>query len=131
MSFKELLRWFGVLPIAILAATLVLFPSHWILVMKFGVDSGWGRFLEQLIAPFLSAWAFVAAGSGIAPKYKLKTSYLLAALWICLTVGIFIYIMGNEIGEPKYYGLSSIGGIAGSIVGAWKVKEQLSSESNL
>ena len=130
MSFKELLRWFGVLPVAILAATLVLFPFHWILVMKFGVDSGWGRFLEQLIAPFLSAIAFVVSGASIAPKFKLKISYLLAGLWICGTVLGTLYIFMSGNGEPKYYGLAPIGGIIGSIVGAWNIKQHLINETN-
>lgn len=130
MTFKELLRWFGVLPVAILAATLVLFPFHWILVMKFGVDNGWGQFLEQLIAPFLSAIAFVISGASISPKFKLKISYLLAGLWICGTVLGTIYIVMSGNGEPKYYGLAPIGGIIGSIVGAWNIKQHLTNETN-
>lgn len=126
MTFKEFLRWFVVLPASVIAAVLVLFPFHWILVMKFGSDSGWVQFLEQLIAPFLSAWAFVATGSSIAPKHKLKTSYLLTALWISLTIGIAIYVLGNDIGRPRYFGMSSIFGVLGSIVGSWRLMEQLS-----
>lgn len=126
MSFNQVLRWFVVLPASVIAAVLVLFPFHWILVMKFGSDSSWVQFLEQLIAPFLSAWAFVAVGSGVAPKHKLKTSYLLTALWIFFTIGILIYIMGNDIGRPRYFGMSSIFGVLGSIVGSWRLKDQLS-----
>jgi hypothetical protein len=98
--------------------------------MKFGVDNGWGQFLEQLIAPFLSAIAFVISGTSISPKFKLKISYLLAGLWICGTVLGTIYIVMSGNGEPKYYGLAPIGGIIGSIVGAWNIKQHLTNETN-
>lgn len=89
----RVLRWFGVLPGAILAMVMAAFPIHWVILLL-TVMSGPDPevpVLVDLVAPvtlerfalnFAFPAIFVAAGARIAPDHRIETSRVLAGCWV-------------------------------------------------
>jgi hypothetical protein len=108
---REILRWIAVLPGALLAVVVVLFPIHWtvMLVQHLGTssdDSGSGSplslwyylakiepealelFGNALVAPFV----LISVGARIAPKFRFFTGIALA-----VTLGVFYGVAATYI----------------------------------
>jgi hypothetical protein len=87
----ELLRWIGVVPVAMLAGLVghmltVAIVVHPILS---GLSrEGTGRWLRHLIGGFLGGAAFVVAGAMTAPRFRRATALVLAAGYILSVLGI-------------------------------------------
>lgn len=84
------LRWPAVLPAAILAAVLVIFPAHWAVLLitsgsnedeSLGLSDLPPETLERLAVAFFVPLTLVTVGAKVAPTYKLYTAALLALLY--------------------------------------------------
>jgi ABC-type sugar transport system permease subunit len=103
-----ILRWVAVLPGAILAVLVVMFPIHW-LVMHQYTDYGEGslrgiispRTLETLANAFFTPFIFVVSGSAIAPKFKYSTGIALALLLFPVYVWIGTVILSDVHQRPN------------------------------
>ena len=114
---NAVLRWISVLPGAILAAILITFPVHWILVL-FGVPLI-GSFVsvetaERLIMSFTTPYVLITAGRYIAPSYEFETSVALALL-VALGLGAsYVWVAYNSDSylEAVNYGITPLLNIA-------------------
>ena len=112
-------RWIVVLPGALLAVLIAMFPIHWavMLIQHLGTstdDSGSGsplstyyylaaltpEVLEYFGNAFFTPIVFIAAGANIAPKFKFATGIGLA-----LALGVFYGAVSTQIAEEIADGL--------------------------
>ncbi|MDD5138841.1 MAG: hypothetical protein PHY43_01110 [Verrucomicrobiales bacterium] len=115
MTMKQILRWLAVLPGAILAGFIILFPVHWVamFIHYFG-NSGDGfittndgrsllslsamplesleRFMDALFVP----GTIVAAGSRIAPRFHFVTAVVITLLLAGLLAFLFAQLSSND-----------------------------------
>lgn len=115
-TLVEKLRWVAILPGATLVAFVAQFPIHWmVLLIKSGVEGDSdGKpaldfslaalpldvleyFANALFVPFL----FIAIGTRIAPRYKLQTGIVLAAL-VGIFIGSFVPRIVDDVMEGIY-----------------------------
>ena len=119
------LRWIGVLPGAIFAGLLSLFPLHWILNMLFPQDGRW--FLdfiefpnkvvnvsgvELALSPLIIALFYIWIGAEIAPKYKLATAFILSVLWVGVLAFTFL-----DSGGQATFDIKTAGALFGMLLG--------------
>ena len=129
-KIKMIFRWIAVIPCALLAGIITLFPIHWLLYLK---SVSGGSFLivevtpenlksiELFITPFIIAICFVYFGSQVAPTHKFNTSIALAILFFVLVVGFLIYAV--SAGMQPSFEFRSLGTLLGLILGvyfSWK-----------
>jgi hypothetical protein len=99
-NMKSVLRWMAVIPTAIIAAILVIFPIHWFVFFS-GISETWvaeifkyigftitNDNIERLLDALLVGGTFVYAGAKMAPTHHLKTAVALSTILI----GVFIYL---------------------------------------
>jgi len=122
------LRWLAVLPGAMCAGLVAMFPLHWIIYFAYqGNNDGFVQLSTETIAsievattPFVIAVTFISAGFAIAPRHKLKTAAALAALYGLLAVGFLVYARSSGV-QGSFTGRSA-GAVAGLLLGllvAW------------
>ena len=98
---RNILRWICVVPAGIIAAALVLFPVHWLVMLSLG---GWSinpiveirdpntlRNIESLLQAVFGPLAFIYFAARTAPSHKKITSVLFAGI-IILGVPILAYL---------------------------------------
>jgi hypothetical protein len=86
----KLLRWLCVVPAGIVAAVLVAFPTHWLVMINLG---GWAmdplieirdpktlRTIELVLQSALSPLAFIYVAARTAPDHKQVTSIVLSGI---------------------------------------------------
>ena len=121
ITTQQILRWLAVLPGAMLAAIIVLFPVHWAAayIHCFGdsagtiitTDNGKGllsamplesleRFLDALFVP----GTIIAAGARIAPRFHFVTAVVLTLLLIGLLSFLFAHLgsTGSHIADSPF-----------------------------
>jgi hypothetical protein len=107
-KFRIWLSWIAVLPGALLAGFLAIFPLHWALYFTFvdgGIVSGVNiEPMEYLLTPFLSSLVYIYVGQAIAPKYKSRTSAALITLYFLVWLTV-IYLQLLESGNSLLGGL--------------------------
>lgn len=121
-DFKYWFRWIAVLPGALIASILMVFPLHWILyftLVRGQVISGVNIApIERTLMPFVIAITFILVGFKIAPENKFKTSIVLTVLYVVFIASL-IYMFGYQTYlEPRGYL-----GIFGAFLGlyfSWK-----------
>lgn len=87
---KKLLRWLCAAPAGIIAAALLMFPLHWLVMINLG---GWGmdpiieirdpktlRNIESVLQAAFGPLAFVYCAARTAPSHRLTTSILLSGV---------------------------------------------------
>jgi len=110
---RQWLQWAAVLPAAILAALLVLFPIHWMVLIvtsSYSADEDSGlslaslppETLEHLAMALFVPMAFVVAGAKVAPRYKLQTAVVLIVLLAVVMSASTTYVASN--GQLDYQG---------------------------
>lgn len=128
----KIIRWMAILPAAILAAVVVAFPIHLVVMFTLG---GWGRdpiieihdvstlraielFLQGIFGPF----AFVCAAAFVAPIQRLAVS-IAAGLTVMIAVaGLAMWInsFNNPDVFPVRYGVvtfvANVAGVVGAIL---------------
>lgn len=83
---KNILRWIGVLPVAILASCVAYFLSNLFNTGTLYAYCGHNIFAEicgEILASAISVSAFLLAGSRMAPNHRKITTYVLSGI-ICL-----------------------------------------------
>lgn len=87
-STNKVLRWFLVLPGAIVVAVLIQFPLHWA-ALSLTHDRSFVQIsperaaaLERALVPSVAAFGFVFGGACIAPTRKRGTSILLSLFFV-------------------------------------------------
>lgn len=120
------LRWLFIIPAAVLAAALVAFPIHWLVMINLG---GWSRepiieirdqgtlksielFLQGLFGPF----AFVYAGARTAPSRRFPVALVLAVIVVvgALLLANWINSWGTGI-EVRHGLLQTISQVVGCL----------------
>lgn len=87
---KKLLRWLGAAPVGIIAAALVMFPVHWLVMINLG---GWGmdpiieirdpntlRSIESVLQAAFGPFAFIYGAARTAPNHRMTTAVLLSGI---------------------------------------------------
>jgi hypothetical protein len=110
---RQLLRWIAVLPAGILAAALVAFPVHWLVMINLG---GWGmdpiieirnpqtlQNIERFLQACFGSLAFIYFASRTAPNCRRTTSYMLASL-IVIGLPILVHWL-NSASISRGYGV--------------------------
>ena len=139
---KSNLRWLAVLPMAIVAALLVMFLLHLVIFQTFhkSMDEDFlirlpkadCENMERFLQPCVSAIAFVYFGARTSPKAHVKTGAILCCIWLLgafvasLVVANIITISSNVQFQPTYIRISF--GAIGSLLGLLIVRHK-SSES--
>jgi len=126
---KQFLRWFAVLPGAILAGLLATFPLHWVLGSLFPQD---GKFfldfiefptrldvsgIELTLSPLVISTMYIWSGAEIAPKYKLAVAIVLSVLVLCMMLYLFLSSAGHDTFEIK-----TAGALLGIVLGLLLVR---------
>jgi len=106
------LRWIAVLPGAIVAALLAMFPWHWVVLFyaSFAGKTGYGGeetfglgTLLRIIGPesveragygFLTPFVMITIAARIAPRFKVPTAVIMSILWVSY-IGWF-WLVGLE-----------------------------------
>jgi hypothetical protein len=127
----NIIRWILVLPMSIIAAIVILFPLHWILIFSLNhFVTPYPELPERLLTPFVFSLTFVLTGSKIAPNYKFYSSVFLFSIFMLLT-GVYIWFISNNIkwfGEVLMFqngGVPFYFGIIGSFTGLYLVSKDL------
>ena len=124
------LRWLAVLPGAILAGTLALFPLHWALYLTLIIFvRPYPDLPERVLTPLVIGPVFIWAGSRIAPQYRVETAVGLFGLWMALLVGVVYLTLsdGTFMGRRPYFQGSRIVPVAaliGGFVGLYIVRKK-------
>ena len=120
-STKNILRWIGVLPGAIICGFLATFPLHWALYSTLADGSFISGVnidpIEYALYPFVIAFTFIFAGFKIAPNYKFKTALILAVFWLALFATVFLIMPESEV----ELGIRSFGSLVGLCLGLYVV----------
>lgn len=126
----NIIRWILVLPMSIIAAIIILFPLHWILIFTLNhFVTPYPELPERLLTPFVFSLTFILTGSLIAPKYKFYTSVFLFTISMILS-GILIWVLLNNIMwfgstlELQYGGVPFYLSIVGSFIGLYIVSKE-------
>lgn len=127
------LRWFLVLPGALLIAILSTFPLHWLIYLVFSPnqegDIGSIRFfiellfkgingkdIEYMLYPFVIALTFIFVSYKIAPKHKLKTAVVFFLVytisWFCFNMILF-----TKYAEIYNFSIRTVLALVGAIIG--------------
>jgi hypothetical protein len=112
--FIELLRWIGVLPVAMLAGLVGQMLPFAIVVQPVmsGLSyEGTGRWLRHLIGGFLGGAAFVVAGAKMAPRFRRATALVLAACSIVSAIGTH-WINHGDVIPVVAATVAAVGGVA-------------------
>jgi len=129
-DFAYWFRWLAVIPGAIGAGLLVLFPLRLTLYMTLRqIVDPYPEFPERLLSPLVIASVFIWVGSKIAPEYKKETSIVLFCIWLFLAGGFVILVLsgGDWMGRQlslQYNGIGPIMGIIGAFVGLYLARKR-------
>lgn len=121
-SLKRILLWIAVIPGAIIAGALILFPVHWVLYQTLtSFIEPYPEVPEKILGPLATAWAMVKAAAYIAPSHKKYVAIVMTILWVFIAGGGFaLSYFELDLGTSKLNlyagGLPIIGGIIGSII---------------
>lgn len=125
----SILRWISVIPAGIIAAIIVSFPVHWLVMVNFGGcgadpvveirDPNTLRDIESVLQAAFGPLAFIYFAARTAPNYRLIISGLLAGI-IVLGVPILAYwwninTTSNESGILLGHGFARI---VANVIGA-------------
>jgi len=127
------IRWIAVLPGAIAAWAISLFPIHWATLLikawptnedSIGLEDIPARQLEALGVGLFGSMAFVYFGAWLAPRYRAPTAGALVMLWMLVVgtvAGFFIAGFGNDQIEVEAWGWLQVAAVvalnaAGAIV---------------
>ncbi|MCJ7546726.1 MAG: hypothetical protein MUP30_07880 [Deltaproteobacteria bacterium] len=129
-GIKYWLRWLVVLPGAIAAGVLAMFPLHWILysTLRHFVEP-YPQLPERMLTPFVIAAVFVWAGSRIAPEYKAEAAVVLFGLWMALLGGfVFLTLSGSTwMGRELHFqggGVAPVMAFVGAVTGLCVVRKE-------
>lgn len=137
-NFKYWLRWIAVLPISLIAGALVAFPLHWTLYST--ISGGQDPFItpypelpEKILQPFFTALVIILVSSFIAPNHKFKAAMIVAIIYLFIAGATFIlgymnYHLDNLQVNLTAGGLPAIMGIAGTVIGLYIVRNNLTKE---
>lgn len=124
------LRWLAVIPGAVLASILSMFPLHFALYyMLTQFVEPYPELPERLLTPGVIAGTFVWVGAKIAPARKLETAVVLFGLWMLwlgATLAIVLFhvkIAGLQFAS-NYGGLGPLAAFIGAVVGFLIVKNE-------
>jgi hypothetical protein len=106
-KYEESLRWLAVLPGALIAVFLARYAIYWIISLLQN-DFPFGRepnevsllslispdVLEMFVMAFFAPYLLIFVGATIAPRYKFRTSLVLAGI-----LAIFYIFIASSIGE--------------------------------
>ncbi len=127
----KIMRWVLVLPGALVAAMVVAFPIHWVVMFTLGGaghdplieirDESTLRTIELLLQSLLGPLAFVYAGAFIAPARQLMISIALGLTVVIGAAGLAAY--QNSLGDPAmsvhydlFTFLANLAGVVGAIL---------------
>lgn len=106
------MRWIAVFPAGLVAAVLVTFPIHWLIVMiaAFGETPFLGLLssaetAEHLAIAFTTPFFIIYAGTLTAPTHKSETGIALAITTALILGGIYVLAF---TGGPQFSGWSSL-----------------------
>jgi uncharacterized membrane protein len=108
-NIKNVLRWMVVIPTAIIAAILVLFPIRWFVFFS-GISETWVAEIlkhigiavttdniERLLDALFVGGTFVYAGAKMAPNHHFKTAIALSTVLILVFVYL-VYLINSHQG---------------------------------
>lgn len=132
----NMLRWLAVLPGAVVAALVALFPLHFVLYQTLtgsGIVEPYPQSPERLLGPLVSALVFVWAGSRIAPSRKVETATVLLGILLLLVGAFFaLGLTGAHIGDVQYSlplgGLPPAGAVVGAFAGLYLARRENSAK---
>lgn len=119
------LRWVAVLPAALAACIIALFPLH--LILYFTLRN-WvepvPELPERLLAPFVTAIVFIWSGTFTAPDHKKQTSILLFSILLFFSGGLIFLTLSDStwFGNKLYFqagGVPPVMFIIGAFVGLY------------
>ncbi len=130
-DFIYWLRWIFILPGALVTSILSTFLLHLILVqtLRHFIEP-YPEFPERILTPFVITLTFIWGGCEIAPSNKIKVGFILAILWLIISIFLIYLTKTNKpfFGLDLYLqanGIASILGIIGALVGLIIVKRQI------
>jgi len=123
------IRWILVIPAAIVATILSVFPLHLVLFQTLtgsGFIEPYPELPERLLTPFVGAIAFVWFGSWVAPNKQLFTAKILTGVWIGGFIATWLFIpdsfeLNHGLGAMGAL-MSLLGAVCGFIITERKLK---------
>lgn len=124
------LRWLAVLPAAVIAFPLALFPLRWVLYQTLtgsGIVEPYPEAPERLLTPLVGGIAFVWGGAWVAPVRKVLVAKVLCAIWVLFVVAILAMVIVGVEGvqyEVNFLGAGILLGLAAGFVGVHLVSKK-------
>lgn len=128
-KLKYYLRWISVLPGALIAGFLSTFLLHWALYFTLAhgkIVSGVNIApIEYTFYPFVIALTFIFSGYKIAPKYKLKTAFVLFVIYIITwsTISFIALSKSGFYNIDMQFSVRTILALLGALIGLYIVKK--------
>ena len=123
---KDILKWIGVLPIAILA--LILSNALWRILHGLTAsryiepDSWLNIIFVEVMSAALSSAAFIYAGTWIAPKYKKETALILLII-LSMLFGALL-LAANFLKGDYFSNIGLISGIIGAVMCFFEIQNK-------
>ena len=130
---KKVGRWVAVLPGAVLAALIVMFPIHWVILLTYGIG---GNIIvgflgvdtaERLVVAFVTPFVIVRVGARISPSRRMETAIGLAVATALLLGAGYMFVFTSPTFAGWYslhYGATPVLNLAGLAVGLYQAKDE-------
>ena len=111
MLTMKILRWIAVIPAGLIAAVLVMFPIHWLIMIiaKFGDNLFFtllsSETLERLVIAFTTPFFVIYVGTWTAPTHRGEAGLALAIATALILGGVYVLAF---TGGPMFRGWSSL-----------------------
>lgn len=114
-TFLTTLRWIGVLPAALLATIVVMFPVHWgVQGLRYyeGEENSFMGIpldtLERFADVFFVPYAFLFVGAYVAPRFKLSTTIvlLIALIGGVASAVLWLHSAGRYLTIDSWFGFA-------------------------
>lgn len=106
----KIIRWIAVVPAGIIAAAIVTFPLHLLIILMFsGEKPYWGLLtaetLERLAMAFTTPFVIIYVGAWTAPTRRFETGIALAVAIALILGGIYVFAFTGDTAFSGWYSL--------------------------
>ena len=136
--YIQILRWIAVLPVAVIAAIVALFPLRFFLYLIFTkFFEVYPEMPERILSPVIISGVFIIVGAKISPAFKFETAVALFGILMVLVGGTLFVTLNSSENQVRqlyfqYYGIGTLMAVIGAIIGlafVWAEEKNLKEDT--